>query len=33
VVLSTHGGEESIRAEPFAALELDMSRWWLEPGA
>ena len=33
MVVSTHGGEESIRAEPFAALELDMSRWWLESGA
>ncbi len=31
VVASTHGGAESVRAEPFAALELDMSRWWLEP--
>jgi Uma2 family endonuclease len=33
MVVSTHGGEESIHAEPFAALELDMSRWWLEPEA
>ena len=31
VVASTHGGAESVCAEPFAALELDMSRWWLEP--
>jgi Uma2 family endonuclease len=30
VLVSTHGGAESVRAEPFAALELDMSRWWLE---
>jgi hypothetical protein len=30
VLISTHGGAESVRAEPFAALELDMSRWWLE---
>ena len=27
MVVSTYGGEESIHAEPFAALELDMSRW------
>jgi hypothetical protein len=33
MVVSTHGGEESIRVEPFAALELDMSRWWLESEA
>ena len=30
VLVSTHGGAETVRAEPFAALELDMSRWWLE---
>jgi Uma2 family endonuclease len=30
VLMSTHGGAETVRAEPFAALELDMSRWWLE---
>ena len=30
VLISTHGGAETVRAEPFAALELDMSRWWLE---
>lgn len=30
VVVSTHGGEESVRAEPFEAIELDLSRWWLE---
>jgi hypothetical protein len=29
VVASTHGGAESVHAEPFAAVELDMSRWWL----
>ncbi len=33
MLVSTHGGEESIRAEPFVALELNMSRWWLEPEA
>ncbi len=30
VVASTYGGAESVRAEPFAAVELDMSRWWLD---
>jgi len=30
VLISTHGGAEAVRAEPFEALELDMSRWWLE---
>jgi Uma2 family endonuclease len=30
VVTSTHGGAEAVRAEPFAAVELDMSRWWLD---
>jgi Uma2 family endonuclease len=31
VVASTHGGAEAVRAEPFEAIELDISRWWLEP--
>jgi hypothetical protein len=31
VLVSTHGGAEPVRAEPFEALELDMGRWWLEP--
>ena len=30
VVLSTHGGNETIRAEPFEAIEMDLGRWWLE---
>ena len=30
VVVSTHGGIEGVRAEPFEAIELDISRWWLE---
>ncbi len=30
VVVSSHVGAESVRAEPFDAIELDMSRWWLE---
>ncbi len=28
VVAHTDGG---VRAEPFETVELDMSRWWLEP--
>jgi Uma2 family endonuclease len=27
-VLSTHGGNDIIRAEPFAELDIDISRWW-----
>jgi Uma2 family endonuclease len=30
VVASSHGGAEAVRAEPFEAIELDMSRWWLQ---
>jgi Uma2 family endonuclease len=30
VVASSHVGMDSVRAEPFEAIELDMSRWWLE---
>ncbi|MGE0826909.1 MAG: Uma2 family endonuclease [Candidatus Binatia bacterium] len=30
LVASSHGGAENVRAEPFEAIELDMSRWWLE---
>ena len=30
VVVSSHGGAEGVRAEPFEAIEFDMSRWWLE---
>jgi len=33
VLVSSHGDTEMIRAEPFEAIELDMSHWWLEPGA
>ena len=25
-----YGGAELVRAEPFAAVEMDMSQWWLE---
>ena len=30
VVVSTHAGAEHVRAEPFAGVELDLARWWLE---
>jgi Uma2 family endonuclease len=30
MVASSHGGAEGARAEPFEAIELDMSRWWME---
>ena len=30
VVASTHGGDDLVRAEPFEAVELEITRWWLE---
>ena len=30
VVASTHGGDEIVRAEPFAAIEIGLERWWLD---
>jgi Uma2 family endonuclease len=30
MVVATHGGDDVVRAEPFAALELALDRWWLE---
>lgn len=30
VVWSTHAGSEAVRAEPFAAVEIDLTRWWIE---
>lgn len=30
VVASTHAGSDPCRAEPFEAVELDMTRWWIE---
>jgi Uma2 family endonuclease len=30
VLVSTHDGEEHVRAEPFEAIALDINRWWLE---
>jgi len=29
-VVESHGGSSGVRAEPFAAVELDMRRWWGE---
>jgi Uma2 family endonuclease len=31
IVANTHSGGERVRAEPFAAIELDLNRWWMEP--
>jgi Uma2 family endonuclease len=28
-VVSTHGGDDAVRAEPFDAVELRLERWWL----
>jgi len=28
VVISTHGGDETVRAEPFDAIEIAIDRWW-----
>jgi Uma2 family endonuclease len=28
---SMHSGAERARVEPFAAVELDVARWWVEP--
>ncbi|MBK8995853.1 MAG: Uma2 family endonuclease [Myxococcales bacterium] len=30
LLLSTHSNRDLARAEPFDAIELDLSRWWLE---
>ena len=30
IVVDCHGGSESVRADPFAALAVDMQRWWGE---
>ena len=29
LVATTHGGTERIRPEPFDAIEIDLSEWWL----
>jgi hypothetical protein len=31
IVVVTYAGSESVRAEPFDAVELELTRWWLEP--
>jgi Uma2 family endonuclease len=31
VVVGTHGEAELVRAEPFEAVELELSRWWSGP--
>src|SRR5439155_11055175 len=33
VVAGTYEGAGMLRLEPFAAVELDVSRWWREPYA
>lgn len=30
VVVSTHGGDDRVHAEPFDAVELALRRWWLD---
>jgi len=30
LVVGTHTGKELVRAEPFAAVELEIVRWWME---
>jgi Uma2 family endonuclease len=30
VLMITYGGAETVRPEPFEAIEIDISRWWLE---
>ena len=29
-LVCSHGDSENVRAEPFEALEIDLSRWWFE---
>lgn len=29
IVASSHAGRNSVRAAPFGAVELDLSRWWI----
>lgn len=30
VVITTHAGSERVHAEPFDAVEIDLSGWWME---
>ena len=27
----THSGAAQVRVEPFAAVEIDVARWWVDP--
>jgi Uma2 family endonuclease len=31
IVASTHAGNDVVQAEPFEAVELPLTRWWLDP--
>lgn len=31
IVAATYTGNDHVRAEPFDAIEIDLTRWWLEP--
>ncbi len=33
IVVAGHGGDDVVRAEPFAAIELALDRWWLPEDA
>ena len=33
VVLDTYAGEDTVRAEPFDAVELRLGRWWMPRNA
>jgi len=33
VDVGAYGGAEMVRADPFAAITMDMSQWWLEEEA
>lgn len=30
IIANTYGGAQQVQAEPFEAVELDISRWWLK---
>jgi Uma2 family endonuclease len=31
IVATTHGGGDPARLEPFATVDLEVARWWLDP--
>ena len=33
ILASAHGGDETVRAEPFDAVDIHLGRWWLESAA